>query len=84
MRRGATSASGQGSGQRFVDEMHARVLDVVTAPERFPEISPRVYRAPSVGRFPHVLVFRVYGDEVRFYAVMHPRRRPGYWAKRLP
>ena len=34
-------------------------------------------------RFPYGIVFRVHDDQVKVYAVMHLRRRPGYWRKRL-
>jgi len=30
-----------------------------------------------------VIVFVEVGDEIRVLAVMHAKRRPGYWMKRL-
>jgi plasmid stabilization system protein ParE len=33
-------------------------------------------------RFPYVLLYTVAEDELRILAVMHLRRRPGYWVGR--
>ena len=33
-------------------------------------------------RFPHTLIFRVHGDELRVIAIAHQSRRPGYWVGR--
>jgi plasmid stabilization system protein ParE len=35
-------------------------------------------------RFPFSIVYRVSSDVIEVIAVAHARRRPGYWAKRLP
>ncbi|MEX0845552.1 MAG: type II toxin-antitoxin system RelE/ParE family toxin [Balneolaceae bacterium] len=35
-------------------------------------------------RFPYSLIYKIYRDEiVVVYAVMHMRRKPGYWTERL-
>jgi len=39
-------------------------------------------RQRYVTRFPYALVYRASADGIRILAVMHPRRRPFYWASR--
>jgi plasmid stabilization system protein ParE len=40
-------------------------------------------RKVFLDRFPFTLVYRVRGDEIEVLAVMHQRRRPGYWRTRV-
>ena len=35
-----------------------------------------------LNRFPYGIVFRLRDDRIKIYAVMHLKRRPGYWRKR--
>jgi len=36
-----------------------------------------------VHRFPFGILYRIAGDEIQIVAIMHLRRKPGYWTKRL-
>jgi hypothetical protein len=70
--------------------MRRRVGDVAEAPLRFPVFveADDVRCAHAVGRFPHLVIFMLAGDTagpmVHVLAFMHPRQRPGYWARRQP
>lgn len=60
-----------------------RALDTISeAPERWPEgeAGTRVYR---LRRFPYLFVFLVSGEEIQVVAVVHAKRKPGYWRSRL-
>lgn len=72
----------EGLGDRFLDEV-ARCIDEVRGdPERFPVVRKNV-RRKSLRRFPYNLLFIIEPTSVRFVAVMHQKRRPGYWLGRL-
>jgi plasmid stabilization system protein ParE len=76
-----------GLGDEFFAEVEAALQRVVETPEAFapaPGVAPRfgVRRAP-VRRFPYYLVFLERESEIRVLAVVHARRRPGYWKHRL-
>jgi hypothetical protein len=79
-----------GLGNQFLAEMRQRVRDVLEAPGSFPVFGDAedVRCAHAVGRFPHLVVFMVFGDPgratVHVLAFMHPRQRPGYWLHRRP
>ena len=58
------------------------VLEAPTSFTRFGDAHD-VRCAHAVGRFPHLVVYMLVGDEnrqtVHVLAFMHPRQRPGYW-----
>jgi plasmid stabilization system protein ParE len=71
-----------GLGIAFVDAVDAAMKRIVGNPLRFsPGSQGTRYR--KLGRFPQRLVYRVEGETIRVYAIAHPKREPGYWAKRL-
>jgi len=51
------------------------------APERFPELEPGIRRRLVLHRFPYAVLYRLVGDEIQVVAIMHMRRRPGYWQR---
>ena len=44
-------------------------------------LDPPVRRAP-LGRFPYVVAYQVFADEIIILAIAHERRRPLYWIDR--
>ena len=75
-----------GLGREFLAEMRRRTDEVAEAPHRFPPFGAveGVQCAHATGRFPHLVVYMRREDVVHILAYMHPRRRPGYWAGRVP
>jgi plasmid stabilization system protein ParE len=77
----------QGLGDHFLDALHARLMQLVDVPT----LGSRLAGSPAdirvrrllLARFPYVVVFVEVGDEIRVIAVMHAKRRPGYWMRRL-
>lgn len=69
------------AAERFEAAVEECIDAIVEAPERFPELEPGVRRRFVFHRFPHAVLYRIVGDEVQVVAVMHMRRKPGYWRK---
>jgi toxin ParE1/3/4 len=69
-------------GGRFYDEIERLIHEVRREPERFFRFSPPARRAVA-RRFPYSVVYLDQPDRVWIVAVMHAKRRPGYWRKRL-
>jgi hypothetical protein len=69
-------------GGRFFDEIERLIRDVRQSPERF-----RFFDAPIRRHFSDVFPYAVLNvdqpDRVLIIAVMHRKRRPGYWRRRL-
>ena len=69
-------------GGRFYDEIERLIGQVRRQPERFLRVSPSARRALA-RKFPYSVVYLDEPDRVWIVAVMHAKRRPGYWRKRL-
>jgi plasmid stabilization system protein ParE len=69
-------------GNRFYDEIERLVGEIGRQPERFFRFSPPARRALS-REFPYSVVYLEQPDRVWIVAVMHAKRRPGYWKYRL-
>src|SRR5688572_32126860 len=70
-----------GLGDEFGAQVDQAIQDVVEHPRRWTIIShdKRRYR---LKRFPYGLVYKILPDRIFFLAVMHLKRRPGYWKGR--
>ena len=77
----------EGLGDEFLDSLHARLEQLIATPSLGGRLVGAVSDIPArkllLTRFPYVIVFVEVGDEIRVLAVMHAKRRPGYWMKRL-
>jgi toxin ParE1/3/4 len=69
-------------GGRFYDEIERLIAEVRRQPDRFFRFSPAARRALS-REFPYSVVYLAQPDRVWVVAVMHAKRKPGYWRKRL-
>jgi toxin ParE1/3/4 len=69
-------------GNRFYDEIERLVSEVGRHPDRFFRFSPPARRALS-REFPYSVIHLEQPDRVWIVAVMHAKRRPGYWKHRL-
>jgi hypothetical protein len=76
------AAVGLELGERFDLEIHHLVTAVSRDPQRFFSFNPPARRALS-REFPYSLVYVEEPDLVWIVAVMHAKRRPGYWQKRV-
>lgn len=69
-------------GSRFHDEIERLIREVCRQPERFLRFSPPAQRALA-RKFPYSVVYLNQPDRIWIVAVMHAKRRPGYWRERL-
>ena len=69
-------------GVRFYREMERLLREACAKPERYWKFDPPARRHLS-GDFPYAIVFLEKPEHVWVVAVMHMKRRPGYWRGRL-
>jgi plasmid stabilization system protein ParE len=68
--------------ERFDLEIQRLVAEIRRDPQRFFRFHPPAQRAVSP-EFPYSVVYLEQPDRVWIVAVMHAKRRPGYWLKRV-
>lgn len=71
-----------GLGKRFLDAVFAAVHRMRLFPAASPP-SAEGCRQVRVERFPFGIVFSERPDEIVVVAVVHFKRRPGYWRERM-
>ena len=69
-------------GVRFYREMERLFREVCTDPERFRKFDPPARRHFNPD-FPYAIIFLEKPGYLWIVAVMHMKRRPGYWRERL-
>jgi plasmid stabilization system protein ParE len=70
-----------GLGAVFIAEVQRCAEAINAHPDAAPVVRGQVRRR-LCHMFPYGLLYSMVGDELRVLAVMHLRRRPGYWAGR--
>jgi toxin ParE1/3/4 len=68
-------------GKAFITEVQRCTQEVVDHPLAGAVVGT-VVRRRMCQRFPYALLYAVNDEEIRILAVMHVRRRPGYWVGR--
>lgn len=71
-----------GLGESFFQEITAAISRIREAPDTWPEYR-RGTRRFLVHRFPFALIYSQRSTGLLVVAVMHLKRRPGYWTSRL-
>jgi len=69
------------AAKAFLTEFERALLRIAEAPKRWPAIESGRRRF-VLRRFPFSIVYRVQSGRVEVLAVVHGRRRPGYWRDR--
>jgi toxin ParE1/3/4 len=70
-----------GLGEHFVAEVQHAVQPIAEHPTSSKIIKGAVRRR-LLRRFPFGILYRIEKEEIVIVAVMHLRRRPGYWSDR--
>ena len=78
---GSYEGRAPGLGLEFFDEVE-RVLRLIAANPSVGSPFEPPFRRAYCRRFPFAVVYREEGEVVWVQAVMHLRRRPGYWKDR--
>jgi plasmid stabilization system protein ParE len=71
-----------GLRDEFLDELSSALSRVIKDPFQFPKIKNQIRRA-LLRRFPYSVYFDVTGETLELIAVLHQRRHPRTWEKRL-
>ena len=69
-------------GGRFYDEMERLIQDVRRDPKRFRHFDTSAQRHFSTV-FPYAVIYVEQPDRIWILALMHMKRRPGYWKSRV-
>lgn len=70
-----------GLGAKFFSEIESAALNIQSSPDTWPNYVKGTRRF-LVHRFPFAIVYRHDDQLIQVIAVMHLKRRPGYWARR--
>lgn len=68
-------------GVRFFDEIERLIRDIGENPDRFSFFHAPIKRHFST-RFPYAVLFVKELDRLHILAIMHMKRRPGFWKNR--
>ncbi len=70
------------TGERFEQLFVEAIVGIAEAPRRDREIEPGVRRR-LMPPFPYAILYQIEPTSVLILVVMHTRRRPGYWRRRM-
>ena len=73
---------GRKLGQRFAREIRTTIARIVATPDRWRILEEDVRRC-LVRVFPYAVLYTIEEDHILIVAIMHAKRRPGYWRHRL-
>ena len=72
----------RGLGHEFLAEVQRTMARIMENP-RLGQIVREGIRRRLMSKFPFGILYRIDPQEIVIIAVMHLRRRPGYWADRV-
>ncbi len=75
-------ARGRVLGDRFASEVRAAIRKILEHPERWRVLAGDIRRC-LVRVFPYRVLYTIEADCILVVAVMHSKREPGYWKRRL-
>ena len=70
-----------GLGFDFLKEVYATIQRIIQFPGSWPKISKNTCRC-LINRFPYGIIYQVLENEIVIIAIMHVKRKPGYWKER--
>ncbi|MGD9971936.1 MAG: type II toxin-antitoxin system RelE/ParE family toxin [Desulfatirhabdiaceae bacterium] len=70
-----------GLGKRFLKALDAAILKIRINPLLYPKIADEI-RICRLPRFPFGIIYRIGDERIEIVAVMHLKRKPGYWKTR--
>lgn len=71
-----------GLGKKFVIEIERCFKIIKANPRAYPIIGENIRKAVAI-KFPYSILYRVEKNTVYILAVMHQKRKPKYWTKRM-
>ncbi|OGQ95143.1 MAG: plasmid stabilization protein [Deltaproteobacteria bacterium RIFOXYD12_FULL_57_12] len=73
----------EGLGFEFAAEVNRTITRILEYPTAWTALSKRTRRSRT-NRFPYGILYQIRGDMILIVAVMHLRRNPSSWRRRLP
>ncbi len=70
-----------GLGAEFAREIGSTIERIIDDPQAWSRVDDHIRRCRT-HRFQYGVLYRVESDELQIVAIMHLRRRPGYWQGR--
>lgn len=70
-----------GLGSEFISEIENALKYIQEKPGAWGPFTEKGRRF-LIHRFPFAIIYQINNDKLRILAVMHLRRKPGYWMKR--
>ena len=74
-------------GDDFREKVFAALARIASQPHRFAKVEfakiTGDVRRVMLERFPYLIVYQIYAEEVRVLACMHSHRNPAYWVRRV-
>jgi toxin ParE1/3/4 len=71
-----------GLGADFIRQVDRALSEIVAHPKAGPLFASTTIRRRLIQRFPFAIVYELESANISVIAVMHLRRRPGYWRRR--
>ena len=71
-----------GLGRRFVDALSDAITRIRRNPQLYRRVSGNMKKCRML-RFPYGVIFRDQEECLEIIAVMHLKRKPGYWKSRV-
>ena len=71
-----------GLGYDFAQEVYTGIKSIIEHPQTWPVLDGEIRRR-LIGRFPYGILYSDEGQSIFILAVMHLRREPNYWKKRI-
>ena len=71
-----------GLGKEFSEEIEKTIERISTDPTSWEKVTKTIHRCRT-RKYPYGLLYEVQGEQIVVVAVMHLRRKPGYWKDRI-
>lgn len=71
-----------GLGKDFLDRVWQRIERILAHPRAAPIVEAGIRKA-KISKFKFHLYYYIEGDAIVIFTVLHQRRRPDFWKKRL-
>lgn len=75
-------SNAEGLGEDFIAELESGFKIIKESPDIWPAISIN-FKRYLLNRFPFGIIYQMQPDCIYIVAVMHLKRNPGYWTKRV-
>ena len=72
----------EGLGDAFLDAVESSIQRITQFPEAGRVVSDQCRRV-LLRRFPYGVIYAIQNDAIFVVALMHSKRKPGYWKERL-